>query len=240
MKFVNPLSNFFDGKKRRMSEMTAASEAMKTSAKNLAFVTRFNEETFFKSADLSLFGGSPLSLTEKRDMTAFASLYAIAFYGLTFKDIYTVEEVFGFSEAGIRSKDEQKRQAANDLLHKLKEREPLDSVLRKTAQTLTDMPFPVLDVKNPVFTAENYVNYRETASVGFSFLKAAEAFSDKSEELYLKAVKKAEIFSDYRFAASLCEEIPAIDDRRGYRIKAAKSFKAAEKLQQRVKEEESA
>ncbi|MCM1298380.1 MAG: hypothetical protein NC203_08325 [Firmicutes bacterium] len=241
MKKFNPLLIIFAGRERRRAEIAAAKEAMRSSSKELAFVERFNEENFFKDRDISLFG-STFALTERREVTALTALYAIARCGITFKDIYAVEEVFGFSESGIRCKDDQKHQAALELLHKLEEKEPLGGVLQEMAQALIEMPFPPLDVKNPVFTAKNYVNYWGTALIGSSFLKAVvdnKILSAGLGELYLGAAKKAEMFSDYRSAAALCEEIPAIDPSGSCRIKKAPSFKSAEKLQQSIKEEES-
>ncbi len=243
MKNFNPFSIFFAGKKRRIKEMTEAVETMKASEKDLAFIVRFNEETFFKSIDTSVFGGNFLCLNDKRDIIAFTALYSMAFFQLSLEDIFGIDEVFEFSEKGIRSKDDKKHQAAEELTKQLKENAPMIPALKKMASVLIDMPFPPLNVKNPVFTAQNYVLYWGAASIGSAFLKAVinnVAFSNKLGEKYLEAAKKAEILSDYQSAVSLCREIPVLYSRSSYRIEAAPNFKAVEKLQQAVKEEESA
>lgn len=243
MKNFNPFSIFFAGKKRRIKDMTAAVEAMKSSEKDLAFIVRFNEETFFKSIDISVFGGNFLCLKDKRDIIAFTALYSMTFFELRLEDIFGIDEVFEFSERGIRSKDDKKRQAAEELTKQLKENVPMISALKKMASVLIDMPFPPLNTKNPVFTAQNYVLYWGAASIGSAFLKAVInniSFSNKLGENYLEAAKKAEILSDYQSIVSLCREIPTLFSRSSYRIESAPSFKAAENLQQTVKEEESA
>ena len=211
-------------------EIKTASAIIDIALKDLAFVTRFNAETFFKDTDISVFGRSALSLSEKQDAAAFTALYAIAFCGLTFEDIYRVDQVFSFSDTGIRSKDMQKRQASEALLKQLKE------------NSFMSLKLPPLNVTNPIFMAENYVNYWGTAAMGAAFLKPAANNKELlgQDDLFAEAAKKAEIMADYRYAVSLCQEIPTVGKGSRFRIKAAPSFKAAEKLQQTAEEKENA
>ena len=217
--------------RRPYMEIKTASAIIDIALKDLAFVTRFNAETFFKVTDISVFGRS-----------AFTALYAIAFCGLTFEDIYRVDQVFSFSDTGIRSKDMQKRQASEALLKQLKENSFTASSLQKMAEALMSLKLPPLNVTNPIFMAENYVNYWGTAAMGAAFLKPAANNKELlgQDDLFAEAAKKAEIMADYRYAVSLCQEIPTVGKGSRFRIKAAPSFKAAEKLQQTAEEKENA
>lgn len=228
--------------RRPYMEIKTASAIIDIALKDLAFVTRFNAETFFKDTDISVFGRSALSLSEKQDAAAFTALYAIAFCGLTFEDIYRVDQVFSFSDTGIRSKDMQKRQASEALLKQLKENSFTASSLQKMAEALMSLKLPPLNVTNPIFMAENYVNYWGTAAMGAAFLKPAANNKELlgQDDLFAEAAKKAEIMADYRYAVSLCQEIPTVGKGSRFRIKAAPSFKAAEKLQQTAEEKENA
>lgn len=229
---------YLASKKRPLMEMKTAAAIMDIASKDLAFVTRFNAETFFKDADTSVFGRSVLCLSEKQDVAAFTALYAIALYGLTFEDIYRVEQVFGFTDGGIRSKDAQKRQAAMELIKLLEEKSPLTRELDKMAQALIDLPLPPLEVKNPILTAENYVNYFGAAAIGSAFLKSVinnGRLPPISRNLYESAAKKSEIMSDYQSALRLCAEIQAGGGSLSPKI--SQSLKETENLQQTVKEE---
>lgn len=227
---------YLTNKNRPEMEMKVASAIMDTASKDLAFVTHFNTETFFKDTDISVFGRSVLCLTDPSHITAFAALYAIALYDLTFEDIYKVDGVFGFTDEGIRSKDLKKRQAAEELTALLEKKAPLTAQLDKMAAAVINLPLPPLEVKNPIKTAENYVSYYGAAAIGTAFLKAV-INNDRLPpvSLYDKAAKKSQILSDYQSALLLCREI-----RSQTLFQKSPCFKKTENLQQTVKEETNA
>ena len=67
--------------------------------------------------------------------------------------------------------------------------------------------------------AENYVNYWGTAAMGAAYLKPAANNKELlgQDDLFAEAAKKAEIMADYRYAVSLCQEIPTVGNSRGKR-----------------------
>ena len=236
-------------KKRKSVLIKTGAAVMKTSVNELAFVTRFNEETFFKNVPMEPFEKGSLNISEKDLLGAFAALYAMTFYGLSFRDIYTVDEVFGFSDVGIRSKDTAKREAAMGLSEEIKrnDKEQIISTLRKMGETLLKVPLPEIDVKNFVTLAENYVFYNAASDMGRSFIKAAELESEsmasclgnlvKADDGFAAALKRAALLEDYKFAARLCEEMASLAENGQSTVSKARNRKKAAEVQKRAEKE---
>lgn len=219
---------------------------MKTSVKELAFVTRFNEETFFKNVPMKPFENGRLNISEKDALGAFAALYAMTFYELSFRDIYTVDEVFGFSETGIRSKDTAKREATMRLSDELEKADDdtIAAVLKKMGETLLKIPLPEIDVKNFVTLAENYVYYNAVSNMGAAYIKAAGLKSEAAAygsgndgDIFASALKRAVLLEDHKFAALLCEETAALAEKGQHGISRSRSRKKAAEVRKRAEKE---
>ena len=218
---------------------------MKTSVKELAFVTRFNEETFFKNVPMKPFENGRLDISEKDSLTAFAALYAMTFYGLSFRDIYTVDEVFGFSETGIRSKDTAKREATMRLSEELEkaDNDTIAANLKKMGETLLNIPLPEIDAKNFVTLAENYVYYNAVSNMGTAYIKAARfekvaAYGSGIDgDIFARALKRAALLENYKFAALLCEETAALAKKGRRGISRSRNRKKAEYVRKMAEKE---
>lgn len=240
MKFFSP---FFWGKKRRLEEIAAAKKILTASQKDLAFVTRFNDEYFFKELDLSPFYNNRLDFSEKTVLTAFTALYAMTFKGLSFEDIYRIDEVFAFSEAGIRSKDDARRQAAEELAELLihNDIDKLSQAVQKMGERLWGIGLPPVDEKKPVFNAKNYENYVAAAALGKAYIVAkknnlelTEAMRKNMGEDFEKTEKRAKLLCDYKYAADYCLEIQTLGERGCADYTAAYSYKEVKKLAEEV------
>lgn len=231
-----PLLTFFVGQKRREMMSKVGMAAMKLSKNELSFITSFNEETFFKNVPMKPI--ADIGLGEKGEAVAFAALYAITFYGLSFRDIYTVDEVFSFSSPDIRKKDSVKHQAANDLSEAAAEMDSRkkSELTEKMGEALFGLPLPEINTKNLLTLAENYIFYNAMSNIGSAYLRAAEssgssmAVSQKRE----KIKERAALLSDYRFASALCEEISVLAEAGRKSVPKAKSRKRAEALRKRI------
>lgn len=212
---------------------------MKTSVKELAFVTRFNEETFFKNVPMKPFENGRLNISDKETSGAFAALYAMTFYDLSFRDIYTVDEVFGFSETGIRSKDTAKREATMRLSDELEKADDntIAAVLKKMGETLLKIPLPEIDTKNFVTSAENYVYYNAVSNMGTAYIKAAAYGSGNDGDIFARALKRAVLLEDHKFAALLCEETAALAEKGKHGISRSRSRKKAAEVRKRAEKE---
>lgn len=233
-------------KKRSGLLFKIGAAVMKTSVKELAFVTRFNEETFFKNVPMNPFENGRLNISEKDALGAFAALYAMTFYSLSFRDIYTVDEVFGFSETGIRSKDTAKREATMRLSEELEksDNDTITANLKKMGETLLNIPLPEIDVKNFVTLAENYVYYNAVSNMGKAYIKATEPGTEAMDygsgndgDIFARALKRAELLENYKFAALLCEETAALAEKGRRSISRSRNRKKAEYVRKMAEKE---
>lgn len=233
-------------KKRSGLLFKIGAAVMKTSVKELAFVNRFNEETFFKNVPMKPFENGTLNISEKDALVAFAALYAMTFYDLSFRDIYTVDEVFGFSETGIRSKDTAKREATVRLSGELEkaDNDTIAAALKKMGETLLNIPLPEIDTKNFVTLAENYVYYNAVSNMGTAYIKAAEPEkkaaahgSGYDGDIFARALKRAELLENYKFAALLCEETAALAEKGQRGVSRSRNRKKAECVRKMAKKE---
>ncbi|MCM1055437.1 MAG: hypothetical protein NC394_07945 [Bacteroides sp.] len=222
--------------KRKELIIKAGAAAMKLSEGELAFVTRFNEETFFKNVPMKPFEGGRPELSDKSLLTAFAALYAITFFGLSFRDIYAVEEVFGFSDKDIRKKDLAKHEAALRLSEEIGawDGRALSDNLQKMGEALLRVPLPEINVKNFLVLAENYVFYNAVSDMGRAYIKAAESVDNEKSA---QALKRAALMEDHRYAARLCEELAAMTESGAVNILRARSRKKAEETRKRAERE---
>lgn len=241
----HPLLKLQLSKKREDISIQLGAAIMKTSLKESAFVTRFNEETFFKNVPMKPLTSGRLNLNSKSTLCAFAALYAMTYYNLSFRDIYTVDEVFSFSENNIRGKDSAKNAAALKLSEEMEKADDtqLNLTLIEMGETLTNIEPPDIDVKNFIVLAENYLFYTAAADIGEAFLKAVQYqkentkaynnFEGSSLERLKIFLDEAAFLSKYRSAANLCGEIAAMEENGQMNISKAPSYRKAEALQKR-------
>lgn len=234
---LGPIFSYILNKKRNELAVKVGAAVMKISRNELAFVTRFNEETFFKNVSVKPI--SSFGITENGDLSAFAALYTIAFHGLSIRDIYTVDEVFSFSAPDIRGKDDVKRQAASEL--SLKSETASDEertyIIQKMGQALFELPLPEADTKNLLVLAKNYVFYNAVSDMGNAYRKALDAVSPSPALTKGKedVRERARLLSDYRYLAELCEEMSALAAAGKTNITAAGSRKKAEAVCKKIR-----
>lgn len=229
-----PVLTFLVGQKRREMLFKVGMAAMKLSKNEFSFITSFNEETFFKNVPMKpIF---ELGFGEKGEAAAFTALYAMTFYGLSFRDIYTVDEVFSFSSPDIRGKDSVKHQAANDLSQAAAEMDGRKraELAEKMGEALFGLPLPEIDTKNLMTLAENYIFYNAVSDIGSAYLKAAECSSAGINPKREKIRERAALLSDYRCAAALCEEISVLAEAGRKSAPKGKSRKRAEALRKKA------
>lgn len=229
-------------------ELKIGGALMKEALKNQAFVTRFNEETYFRGVDLTQLAEERLGIREKEYLLSFVILYSVAFFGLSYNDIYTVEEVFGFSEGGgIRSRDNVKTNSAyalkNDLLGCSDEQ--LGSMLEQMGQVLFRIPLPKLNPDGAASSACGYLLYCAAAQTGKTFLKIMESDREPAkwyrgdfEYSYNKAKERAELLSQYGKAAALCDDISSLAAVKGAKITDSPRYAQTEELEKRLREAE--
>lgn len=220
---------------------------MKSKANELAFVNRFNEEKFFRGISFGAVSGRISEFCERPLMLYLSALYAMTFSGLSFRDIYTVDEVFGAFDRDIRSKDDAKGEATRCLLNdidRLSDEEMADTLLKMGGKVL-ELPLPAADPDNAVTMAENYISYCALSGIGDAYLRASEGNSQiwlvlerDFSPRYKEIRRRAELLSKYKAAQKLCEEIPLLCEAGGKDMMAAAGYKAARKLQSEVKQYE--
>lgn len=219
---------------------------MKSSVNERTFVKRFNQEKFFRKIDTEHFSPRVSDFCEKNFMLDLAALYAITFLGLSFRDIYTVDEVFGFSDADmdIRSKDDIKGEAAFRMISDIEGQNDEDTaqMLIKMGEELLKLPLPEIDSDNAILLAEKYPFYCAAADIGDAYIRA----SDGNRQIWLvmerdfqtehrRAAARARLLSQYRDVVRLCEEIVSLSQTGGADISEAKGIKKAKLLENEVK-----
>ncbi len=233
---LNPVLSFILNKKRKNLSVKVGAAAVKLSQNELAFVTRFNEETFFKNVPIRPF--SNFGITEKRDLSAFTALYTITFYGLSLRDIYTVDEVFSFSSSDIRGKDDVKHHAASELSHTAETsdlRKKAD-IVYKMGEALFGLPLPESDTEKLLVLAENYVFYSAVSDIGTAYLKALETVLLKfPQNLKSDIMERARLLSDHRYLSELCEEMTALAAAGKTNITKVKSRKKAASVSRKTR-----
>lgn len=235
-KYILPFSHKAALKRQNEAGMKISLGIMRIKYNELAFVNKFNEEKFFKKFSLEAASQRVREFGEKPALLDLSALYAMTFCGLSFRDIYTVDEVFGAFDGDIRSKDDIKGEAASRLLKDIDRLsdEAMAETLVKMGRTLIDLPLPEADPDNPAAMAGNYIDYCALSGIGAAYLRAADGNSqiwlvlerDYSSE-YKEIADRAKLLSRYRLAKKLCEEIPALCKSGVRNIAAASGYREA-------------
>ncbi len=244
-KYILPFSYRAALKRQPEVQMKIALGVMRIKCNELAFVNKFNEEKFFRSINLEAVSQKICEFCERPFLLYLSALYAMTFCGLSFRGIYSVDEVFGAFDGDIRSRDNIKGEAAAQLLESIDRLsdEAMAEALVKMGRTLTDFSLPQADPNNPPALAGHYIDYCALSGIGAAYLRAAEGNSqiwlvlkrDYSSE-YEEISKRAKLLSKYRSAKKLCEEIPALCRSGAKNITAASGYKEAEKFHSEVTE----
>lgn len=230
-------------------ELKIGSSLMKEALKNQAFVTRFNEETYFRGVDLTQLMEERLGISDRESILSFVILYSVAFFGLSYNDIYTVEEVFGFSEGGIRNRDNVKTNSAYSLKNDLMRcgDGQLGSMLEQMGQAVLRIPLPRLNPDGAAASACGYLLYCAAAQTGKTLLKIMEGskepvkwYRGDFEYSYNKARERAELLSEYGKAAALCDDIGSLTAVKGAAITDSPRYVQTEELEKRVRKEKDA
>ena len=235
-KYILPFSQKAALKRQGEVGLKAAFGIMRIKTNELAFMKRFNEEKFFRGISLDTASQKLRNFCEKPLLLDLSALYAITFYGLSFRDIYTVDEVFGIFDMDIRSKDDIKGEAAAHLLMEIDSSSDgeMTNTLMKMGKALLSLPVPEADPRDPTALADNYISYYALAGIGEAYLRVTEgnpqiqliARRDFSEE-YREIIDRAKLLSEYAAAKALCEEIPSLCETGTKNISAASGYKAA-------------
>lgn len=235
-KYILPFSYKAALKRQGEVRLKAALGIMRIKTNELAFVNRFNEEKFFRGINLDAASEKIRDFCDKPLLLDLSALYAITFYGLSFRDIYTVDEVFGIFDRDIRSKDDIKGEAAVQLLRDIdrSSEEEMTDTLMKMGKALLSLSAPEADPRDAAALADNYIAYYALAGIGEAYLRATEgnpqiqliAQRDFSEE-YREIIDRAKLLSEYAAAKALCEEIPSLCETGTKNISAASGYKAA-------------
>lgn len=206
-------------KKQGELDMKVGGSIMKDNLKNQAFVTRFNKETYFRGVDLTQLAEERLGISDKESILSFVILYSVAFFGLNFNDIYTVEEIFSFTDYGIRTKDNVKTSSAHALRNDLQRCSDwqLGSMLEQMGQVLFDIQLPELSAHSATDSACRYLLYCAAEQTGKTFLRImnigrepARHYRENFRTSYDRTRERAELLSEYRKAAALCDDIGSL------------------------------
>lgn len=228
-------------------ELKIGGALMVQAEKDLAFVTRFNEETYFKSTNPTQYAEKKLGIKEKSDVLAFTVLYSVSFFGLSYNEIFTVEDVFGFSDNGIRSKDGIKTNATLALKNDLQRctDAQLGSMLEQMGQALCRIPLPKIFSNIGARLARSYVLYNAVSRTGEVFLKLTDSsiepvqiYKKRYEDSFKAAEERARLLSEYNEAADMCGELKELPNSLGAVISDAKHYGSTLDLEKKVKEEE--
>ena len=233
-KSSRPRSPFPFGQKRRAEELRLKISVglMQSAADDLRFISRFNEETFFRGLPENSFASPLLDLSEKAVRNGFAALYAITFFGLTDSDLFTVSGVFGFTDTGVRSKDDKRQKAAAELAGKIgrSDRYELAEMADKMGARLLELALPPADADDPMALAGSCTLYAGLAQLGKAYLTALSTLEiaivpDAPGASYSAAKERARLMSRYDNVLLLCQGIltmltakkPQLSSLNGYR-----------------------
>lgn len=235
-KYILPFSYRAALKKQDEVQLKISLGIMRIKTNELAFVNRFNEEKFFRGINLEAASGKIREFCDRPLLLDLSALYAMTFYGLSFRDIYTVDEVFGTFDRDIRSKDDIKGEAAARLLRDIDSfsDEDMADTLIKMGKTLAELPTPEADPDNIVTMAENYAAYRALSGIGEVYLRVTEGnpkiwliMERDFQSEYKEIIVRAKLLSEYKSAQKLCEEIPLLFETGAKNISAAAGYKKA-------------
>ena len=236
-------------KRQKELDMKIGGSIIKASLKDQAFVTRFNEETYFRGVDLTQLAEERLGISDRESILSFVILYSVTFFGLNYNDIYTVEEVFGFSDKGIRTRDSVKTNSAHTLnndLHRCSDGQ-IGSMLEMMGQKLFDIPLPELTADSAASSASQYLLYCAAAETGRTLLTVMNSgrapvrcYKEEHWRSFDRTLERAELLSEYRKAAALCDDICSNMAVKGAVITDSPRYVQIRELEKRVRETENA
>lgn len=244
---VSRRSPFPLGLKRRTDalKLKISVSLMRSAADDLRFVSRFNEETFFRGfSDTQLFSSPLLDLSEKSVRSGFTSLYAMTFFGLTDRDVFTVDGVFGFTDIGVRSKDDKRQKAAEELSSRIMGNDLADlaDMADKMGARLLELDLPPVNVDDPMTLAQNCTLYAGFARIGKAYSSALSGLEialapDDPGSSCKPAKRRARLMAQYDCALQLCQGILTLLTVRKPRISALKGYKQAQELERQLESE---
>jgi hypothetical protein len=167
-------------------------------AKGLAFTKEtaigiYSDERYTKIIDLSV----------TRERLGFISLYAIAFYGLSLGDLYSIDSIFSLDVN--READEKKRAAGQDVFNLIfnENREEIQKQASVMATALRELPLLEINSNLNTFNKKNYALYCGIGDVGRVFSRLILSLDKSFEE----AVKTARRLSYYRMLEKYYDEV---------------------------------
>lgn len=234
------------GLKRRTEELSLriSVSLMRSAADDLRFISRYNEETFFRGLSERSFVSPLIDLSDKSVRIGFTVLYAMTFHGLTERDVFTVDGVFGFTDMGVRSKDDIRRKAAAELSSCIMEgsAKELAEIAEKMAARLRELPLPAVDVNDPALLARNLTLYAGLAQVGKAYLAVlpildAALVPDPLPDACQAAKPRAELMSGCVHALQLCQGILTLLTAKKPQLSSLNGYKQTQLLQHRLERE---
>lgn len=234
------------GLKRRTEELRlkVSVSLMRSAADDLRFISRYNEEIFFRGLSEQDFACRFLDLSDKQVLTGFTVLYAMTFFGLSDSDVFTVDGVFGFTDTGVRSKDDTRLSAAKELSERLKENDPrpLGQLADKMGAKLLELALPSVDPDDPVSLAHGCTMYAGFAQLGRAYLTALPPLEialvpDSPGEHCQPAKTRAGLMSRYDSALQLCQEILTLPTAKKPLLSSLQGYNQALQLRQEVEKE---
>ena len=234
------------GLKRRTEDLRlkVSVSLMRSAADDLRFISRYNEETFFRGLSEQDFASPLLDLSDKQALTGFTVLYAMTFFGLSDSDVFTVDGVFGFTDTGVRSKDDTRLSAAKELSEKLKENDPrrLGQLADKMGAKLLELALPPVDPDDPVALAHGCTMYAGFAQLGKAYLTALPPLEialvpDSPGEHCQPAKTRASLMSRYDSALQLCQEILTLPTVKKPLLSSLKGYNQALQFRQEIEKE---
>lgn len=228
------------GLKRRSRDLSLklSISYMNLAAKDMRFISRFNEETFFRGLSEQSFASPLIDLSDKQVRTGFAALYAMTYYGLSDSDLFTVDGVFGFTDMGVRSKDDIRQQAAAAIAAKLSRNDSseLAEMAEKMGASLLELPLPPVDPDDPITLAKNAPFYAGCALMGNAYLTAlppleAALAPDVIGNYYQTAKQRAKLLTKYANVLILCQRILTLTTANKSRISDLEGYQQTKLLQ---------
>ena len=234
------------GLKRRTEDLRlkVSVSLMRSAADDLRFISRYNEETFFRGSTEQDFVSQLLDLSDKQVLTGFTVLYAMTFFGLSDKDVFTVDGVFGFTDTGVRSKDDARLSAAKELSEKLRENDPrrLGELADKMGAKLLELSLPTVDPDDPFVLAHGCTMYAGCAQLGKAYLTALSPLEtalapDSLGQRCQAAKTRARLMSRYDGALQLCQEILTLPTAKKPQLSSLNGYSQALQLRQEIESE---
>lgn len=238
-KSSRPSSPFPFGLKRRTEELRLKISVsfMRSAADDLRFISRYNEETFFRGLSENAFASPLIDLSDKSVRTGFTILYAMTFFGLTDRDVFTVDGVFGFTDVGVRSKDDIRQKAAKELSQKLKRGDvaELADTADKMGARLLELSLPSVNADEPVSLAQSCTLYAGLAQVGKAYLTALSPLEiaivpDSIGASHNAAKERAKLMSRYDHVLQLCQGILTLLTAKKPQLSSLSGYKQSQQL----------